>query len=77
MVMGEAVTIDEWVSQGEGAEMVDCQAEDAVSAALLKLARDPELRARYGERNQRIVRERLPPPGPALVELYRSMLSRP
>ena len=76
MVMGEAVTIDEWISQGEGAEMVDCRDEDAVTAALLKLVRDPELRARYGERNERIVRERLPPPGPALVDLYRTMLGR-
>ena len=76
MVMGEAVTIDEWISQGEGGEMVDCRDEDAVYAALLKLVRDPELRARYGERNERIVRERLPPPGPALVELYRTMLGR-
>ncbi len=74
MVMGAAVTIDEWVSQGDGAEVVECRDEDAVTAALLKLARDPELRARYGERNERVVRERLPPPGPALVALYRRVL---
>jgi glycosyltransferase involved in cell wall biosynthesis len=76
MVMGEAITIDEWITQGEGGEMVDCRDEDAVTAALLRLIRDPELRARYGERNARITRERLPPPGPALVELYRDILAR-
>jgi L-malate glycosyltransferase len=76
MVMGEAITIDEWITQGDGGEMVDCRDEDAVTAALLRLIRDPELRARYGERNTRVTRERLPPPGPALVELYRDMLAR-
>ncbi len=77
MVMGDAITIDEWITPGEGGEVVDCRDEDAVAAALLGLIRDPELRARYGERNIRVTRERLPPPGPALVELYRDMLARP
>jgi glycosyltransferase involved in cell wall biosynthesis len=76
MVMGDAITIDEWITPGEGGEVVDCRDTDAVTAALLKLIRDPELRARYGERNIRVTRERLPPPGPALVELYRDMLAR-
>jgi glycosyltransferase involved in cell wall biosynthesis len=77
MVMGDAITIDEWITTGEGGEVVDCRDEDAVTAALLKLVRDPDLRARYGERNIRVTRERLPPPGPALVDLYRDMLARP
>jgi glycosyltransferase involved in cell wall biosynthesis len=76
MVMGDAITIDEWITPGEGGEVVDCRDEDAVTEALLKLARDPGLRARYGERNVRVTRERLPPPGPALVDLYRDMLAR-
>jgi glycosyltransferase involved in cell wall biosynthesis len=76
MVMGDAITIDEWITPGEGGEVVDCRDEDAVTAALLKLVRDPDLRARYGERNVRVTRERLPPPGPALVDLYRDMLAR-
>jgi L-malate glycosyltransferase len=76
LVMGEAITIDEWVTQGEGAEMVACRDEDAVTAALLKLIRDPELRARYGARNMRVTAERLPPPGPALVQVYRDMLAQ-
>jgi L-malate glycosyltransferase len=76
MVMGDAITIDEWITPGEGGEVVGCRDEDAVTAALLKLVRDPDLRARYGERNIRVTRERLPPPGPALVDLYRDMLAR-
>jgi len=76
MVMGDAITIDEWITTGEGGEVVDCRDEDAVTEALLKLVRDPDLRARYGERNIRVTRERLPPPGPALVDLYRDMLGR-
>jgi L-malate glycosyltransferase len=76
MVMGDAITIDEWITSGEGGEVVECRDEDGVTAALLKLVRDPDLRARYGERNIRVTRERLPPPGPALVDLYRDMLAR-
>ena len=69
MVMGDAITIDEWITQGEGGEVVDCRDDDAVTAALLQA--DPRCRrcaARYGERNARVTRERLPPPGPALVD---------
>jgi L-malate glycosyltransferase len=76
MVMGDAITIDEWITPGEGGEVVDCRDEDGVTAAVLKLVRDPDLRARYGERNIRVTTERLPPPGPALVDLYRDMLAR-
>ena len=76
MVMGDAITIDEWITQGEGGELVQCRDEDAVTAALLRLIRDPALRAAYGERNARVTHERLPPPGPALVDLYRDMLAR-
>jgi glycosyltransferase involved in cell wall biosynthesis len=74
MVMGDAVTIDEWITPGEGGEVVDCRDEDAVTEALLKLLRDPELRRRYGERNERVVRERLGDPGEQLEELYRRLL---
>jgi len=77
MVMGEAITIDEWITQGEGGEVVHPRDEDAVTAALLKLLRDPELRRRYGERNERVVRERLArPPGEALEDVYRQLLAR-
>jgi glycosyltransferase involved in cell wall biosynthesis len=76
MVMGDCVTIDEWITQGEGGEVVQPRDEDGVARALVTLLRDPELRARYGERNERVVRERLPPPGPALEGVYRELLAR-
>lgn len=75
VVAGRAPSIDEWVDQGEGAELVDGRSEDAVAAALEKLAADPELRRNYGERNERVVRERLSEPGPALEALYRELLN--
>jgi L-malate glycosyltransferase len=74
MVMGDAVTIDEWITPGEGGEVVQCRDEDAVTEALLKLLRDPDLRAAYGERNERVVRERLGDPGEQLEALYRRLL---
>jgi glycosyltransferase involved in cell wall biosynthesis len=77
MVMGNAITIDEWITQGEGGEVVQPRDQDAVAAALLKLLRDPELRRKYGERNERVVRERLAkPPGEALEDVYRKLLAR-
>jgi L-malate glycosyltransferase len=76
MVMGDAITIDEWITQGEGGEVVQCRDEDAVTNALLRLLRDPELAAAYGERNLRVVRERLPEhPGHQLERVYRRLLA--
>ena len=77
MIMGDAITIDEWITQGEGGEVVQPRDEDALAAALLKLLHDPELRRQYGERNERVVRERLvKPPGEALEDVYRKLLAR-
>jgi glycosyltransferase involved in cell wall biosynthesis len=76
MIMGDAVTIGEWITQGEGGEVVGCRDEDALTEALLKLLRDPDLRRAYGQRNERIVRERLGDPGEQLEALYLRMLSR-
>jgi glycosyltransferase involved in cell wall biosynthesis len=76
LVMGDAVTIDEWIRPGEGGEIVPPRDDAAIGAAVLKLLRDPELRRRYGERNERVVRERVPPPGPALEELYLELVER-
>ena len=76
MIMGDAVTIDEWITQGEGGEVVPCRDEDAVTAGLLKLLRDPELRRTYGARNEQVVRERLGDPGEQLERLYLTMLGR-
>ena len=75
LIAGWCPSIDEWVGPGEGAEMVECRDEDAVYAALVKLAGDAELRAAHGERNRRVVRARLDETGPALVEVYRALIA--
>ncbi len=75
LVIGDAITIDEWITQGEGGEVVGCRDEDAITAAMLKLARDPELCKKYVERNLRVVAERFTvPPGEALEQLYYDVL---
>jgi L-malate glycosyltransferase len=76
MIMGDAITIDEWITQGEGGEVVHPRDDEGVYRALAKLLRDPELRRRYGERNERVVRERLAEhPGVALERVYRELLA--
>jgi glycosyltransferase involved in cell wall biosynthesis len=74
-VCGIAPSIDEWVDQGEGAELVPGRDVDAVAAALLRLLVDPELRHRYGKRNERVVRDRIADPGQSLEKLYRELLA--
>ena len=76
VVAGYAPSIDEWVEQGEGAEMVECRDEDAVVEALLRLTRDPELRRRYGERNLREVHARFGDPTAQLEQVYREAVGR-
>jgi glycosyltransferase involved in cell wall biosynthesis len=76
VVCAEAPSIDEWVTQGEGAELVPQRDVTALADALLRVLRDPELRRRYGERNARAVRELLPDPGAAFETLYRTLLTR-
>jgi glycosyltransferase involved in cell wall biosynthesis len=76
LVMGAAATIDEWIRPGEGGEIVPPRDEEALAAAMLELLRNPELRRRYGERNVRVARERVPPPGPALEDLYYELAGR-
>jgi glycosyltransferase involved in cell wall biosynthesis len=75
VVAATAPSVDEWVAQGDGAELVTPRDEQATAAALLRLLRDPELSARYGERNERVARERVPDPGQALEDLYRELLA--
>ena len=74
-VCGIAPSIEEWVGRGDGAELVPCEDEEAVAAALLGLLRDPDRRRAYGERNARVVRERIGDPGAALEELYRELVA--
>ena len=75
-VCGVAPSIDEWVGQGDGAELVPHRDEGALATALLRLLRDAELRLAYGARNARVARERLAEPGAAFEALYRRLLAR-
>lgn len=75
VVATPAASIEEWVQQGEGAELVPHGDVAAVAGALLKLAADPDLRARHGERNRVIVRERYGDPTGELVQIYRDVIT--
>ncbi len=74
LVVGLAPSMDEWVQQGEGGELVDRHDVDAVAAAMVRLARDGELRRRYGERNLREVHARFGDPTAQLEQVYREVL---
>ena len=76
VVAGRTWSIDEWIRPGEGGALIECRDEDAVTSALVELLRDPELRRRHGERNERFVRERLGDPGAELESLYLQVLGR-
>lgn len=76
VVAGYAPSIDEWVQQGEGAEMVECRDEDGVTEAMLRLIRDPDLRRRYAARNERVVHELFGDPTAELEQIYREALRR-
>lgn len=76
LVMGDAITIDEWITQGEGGEVVQCRDVDGLTEAMLRLSRDPQLRARYTERNLRVIEERFSVhPGEALERVYDQVLA--
>jgi glycosyltransferase involved in cell wall biosynthesis len=68
-------SIDEWLEDGNGAEIVPVKDVGATATAIAKLLDDPELRTRYGERNERVAREKLPKPGPLLETLYRELIA--
>jgi L-malate glycosyltransferase len=71
LVVGLAPSMDEWIQQGEGGELVDDRHDvDAVAAAIVRLARNPELRRSYGERNLREVHTRFGDPTAQLEEVY-------
>jgi glycosyltransferase involved in cell wall biosynthesis len=73
-VAGRAPSIEEWIQQGEGGEVVERRDVDAVTQAILRLARDPELRRRYGERNLREVHARFGDPTAQLEAVYADVL---
>jgi L-malate glycosyltransferase len=70
LVVGRAPSMEEWIQQGEGGEIVERRDVDAVAAAIVRLARDPDLRRRYGERNLREVHARFGDPTAQLEEVY-------
>ena len=70
LVVGRAPSMEEWIQQGEGGEIVERRDVAAVAAAIVRLARDPELRRRYGERNLREVHARFGDPTAQLEEVY-------
>ena len=76
LVVGRAPSMEEWIQQGEGGEIVERRDVDAVAAAMVRLARDPELRRRYGDRNLREVHARFGDPAAQLEQVYREVLSR-
>jgi glycosyltransferase involved in cell wall biosynthesis len=77
LVVGLAPSMDEWIQQGEGGELVDDRHDvDAVAAAMVRMAQDAELRRRYGERNLREVHGRFGDPTAQLEQVYREVLAR-
>jgi glycosyltransferase involved in cell wall biosynthesis len=74
IVATPAASIQEWVRQDDGAELVPHGDVAAVAGALLQLARDPERRARHGERNRAIVRQRYGDPTGELEKIYRALI---
>jgi glycosyltransferase involved in cell wall biosynthesis len=76
VIAGRAPSMDEWIQSGEGGELVERHDVDAVAQAMLKLARDPELRRAYGERNLREVHARFGDPTAQLEQLYHEVVSR-
>ena len=76
LVVGRAPSMEEWIQQGEGGELVDRHDVDAVAAAMVRLSKDPELRRSYGERNLREVHARFGDPTSQLEQVYREVLER-
>jgi glycosyltransferase involved in cell wall biosynthesis len=76
LVVGRAPSMEEWIQTGHGGEVVERRDVEAVTQAILKLARDPELRRSYGERNLREVHARFGDPTAQLEQVYREVLGR-
>ena len=76
VIAGRAPSMDEWIQSGHGGELVDRHSVPEVTEAILKLARDPELRKTYGERNLQEVHARFGDPTAQLEQVYREVLAR-
>ena len=73
-VCGQAASLEEWLEPDEGGILVPPGDAEALAQAALALLADPERRRRFGEHNERVVRSRVSPPGPALEGVYRRLL---
>jgi L-malate glycosyltransferase len=76
LVVGIAPSMQEWIQQGEGGEVMERHDVDAVAAGMVRLARDPGLRRSYGERNLQEVHARFGDPTSQLEQVYREVLAR-
>ena len=76
LVVGRAPSMEEWIQQGQGGEVVERRDVNGVTAAILRLASDPELRRRYGERNLHEVHARFGDPTAQLEQVYAQVLGR-
>ena len=76
VIAGRAPSMDEWIQSGHGGELVERHDVPAVTAAMLKLARDPELRKTYGERNLQEVHSRFGDPTAQLQQVYYEVLGQ-
>jgi L-malate glycosyltransferase len=76
LIIGRAPSMEEWIQQGEGGEVTDRHDVDAVAAAMVRLARDAELRRTYGERNLREVHACFGDPTTQLEHVYNGVLGR-
>ncbi|HUZ15539.1 MAG TPA: glycosyltransferase, partial [Gaiellaceae bacterium] len=76
VIAGRAPSMDEWIQSGHGGELVERHDVGTVAQAMVTLARDPQLRKTYGERNLQEVHSRFGDPTAQLEQVYREMLGR-
>jgi glycosyltransferase involved in cell wall biosynthesis len=75
VVCGIAPSLEEWIQDGDGGALVPLD-EEELAEALLSVLADPELRARYGERNRREVLRLVGDPTAQLEAVYSEALGR-
>jgi glycosyltransferase involved in cell wall biosynthesis len=75
VVLSDLPALHEMVEQGDGAEFVPLRDPAATAAAIVRLLKDDELRATYGDRNRAVVVERADADRETdrCIELYRRL----